>query len=118
AHIRFASAARALRRRDADLAVFYAVPRPTGEVRQARSREPLGLLRSACDGLAGPVQSPAVVGHRDDRTVGGPCGDQYHDAVAGLPPPETARGSWLEMGVPAEEAADHSKPRMGCVRQR
>ena len=91
---------------------------PDGEVRQARSREPMGLLRSACDGLAGPVQSPAVVGHRDDRIAGGPCGDQYHDAVAGLPPAEAARGSWLEMGVPAEKGADCAKPGMGYVRQR
>ena len=104
--------------RKPDLALFHAVPRPDGEVRQARSREPMGLLRSACDGLAGPVQSPAVVGHRDDRIVVRPCGDKYHDAVARLPPAEAARGPWLEMGVPAEKAADCSKPGMGYVRPR
>src|SRR6476646_8808964 len=78
----------------------------------------MGLLRPARDGLAGPIQSPAVVGHRDDRLVGRPCGDQYHDAVAGLPPAEAARGSWLEMRVPAEKGADCSKPGIGYVRQR
>ena len=50
-----------VQRRKSDLALFHAVPRPNGEVRQARSREPVALLRSACDGLAAPVQSPTVV---------------------------------------------------------
>jgi hypothetical protein len=47
-----------------------------------------------------PVQSSAVVGYRDDRIAGRHCGDEYHDAVARLPTAETARGPWLEMGVP------------------
>src|SRR5579859_5324628 len=78
----------------------------------------MGLLRSACDGLAGPVQSAAVVGHRDDRIVGRPCGDKRHDAAAGLPPAEAARSSWLEMGVPVEKGAAYAKPGMGYLRQR
>src|SRR5215831_7660285 len=90
AGVRAACAARTLQRRKPDLALFHAVPRPDGEVRQARSREPVALLWSACDGLAAPVQSPAVVGHRDDRIVVRPCGDEYHNVVAGLPPPEAA----------------------------
>src|ERR1019366_2424099 len=94
-----ACSARTLQRREPDLAVFHAVARPDGEVRQTRSRQPLGLLRSACDGLAGPVQSSPVVGHRDNRTAGRACGDEYHDSVTGLSPAEAARGSWLEVGV-------------------
>src|SRR5207245_1466644 len=78
----------------------------------------MGLLRSACDGLAGSVQPPAIVGHRDDCLLGRPCGDKRHDAVASLPQVEAARGSWLEMGVPAEKAADCSNPGMGYIRQR
>src|SRR5215468_5890782 len=90
AGLRAACVARALQRRKPDLALFHAVPRPDGVVRQARSREPVALLRSACDGLAKPVQSPAVVGYRDDRIVVRSCGDEYHNAVAGLPPTEAA----------------------------
>src|SRR5262247_2495913 len=92
AGLRAACPARALQRQEPDMALFHAVPRPDGEVRQARSREPVALLRSACDGLAGPVQSPPVVGHRDDRIVVRPRGDEYHNAVAGLPPAEAAHG--------------------------
>src|SRR5258708_362449 len=77
----------------------------------------MGVLRSACDGLAGPVQSPAVVGHRDHRILGRPCGDKHHDAFAGFPQAEAARGSWLEMGVPAEKGAAYAKPGMGYVQQ-
>ena len=78
----------------------------------------MGLLRFACNGLAGPVQSPAVVGHRDDRIDGRSCGDKYHDAVASPPPAEAARGSWLEIGVRAEKGADYAKPGIGYVRPR
>src|SRR5215831_4101905 len=90
AGLRAARAARALQRRKPDLALFHSVPRPDGEVRQARSREPMALLRSACDGLAAPVQPPTIVGHRDDRIVVRACGNEYHHAVAGLPPTEAA----------------------------
>src|SRR5215467_12754493 len=90
AGLRAAGVARALQRRKPDLALFHAVPRPDGEVRQARSREPVALLRSACDGLAPPVQPPAVVGHRDDRIAVRPCGDEYYNGAAGLPPAEAA----------------------------
>src|SRR5258708_1213346 len=70
----------------------------------------MGVLRPACDGLAGALQSPAVVGHRYDRIVGWTCGDQYHHAPARLPPVEAARGSCLEMGVPAENSAGDASP--------
>src|SRR5215471_9583688 len=90
AGLRAACVARALQRRKPDLALFHAVPRSDGEVRQARSREPLALLRSACDGLASPVQSPAVVGHPNDRVVVRPCGDEYYNGFAGLPQTEAA----------------------------
>src|SRR5690349_11070296 len=97
AGVRAARATRALPGRKRDVAVFHAVARPDGEVRQARSREPVGVLRSACDGLAGTVPAPAVVGHGDDRVIGRACGNGDHDAAARLPPAEAARGSWLEM---------------------
>src|SRR5262245_44836151 len=118
AGLRAACAARALQRQEPDLALFHAVPRPDGEVRQARSREPVALLRSACDGLAGPVQSPAVMGYRDDRIIVRPCGGQYHNAIAGLPTVEAAHGEWMELGVRSEKDADFAEPAMGSIRQR
>src|SRR5215510_636451 len=85
AGLRAACAARALQRRKPNLALFHAVARADGEVRQARSREPLAVLRSACDGLAWPLQSPPVVGRRDDCIVVRPGRDEYHNAFTGSP---------------------------------
>src|SRR5579871_6359024 len=78
----------------------------------------MGLLRSACDGLAGPVSAPAVMGHRDDHIAGWPGGDEHHHAATRLPPPEAPCVSRLEMGTAPEANAYFTQIGLGQVRDR